>query len=243
MTVEFVRVTDDTVDQLAEALSDLDEQMRGRWRDPSRCLESTWRWCYVEAPGGGGVATVALRDGRVIGKNGSVLLPMEAAGRETLGSLMEGLAVDPEERSWNCFRGLLAESATASIERGVRLGHAFTTREAGRLNTQLGNSNLGYVPVLLGLIDAGSIATRYGLPRVLAHLLVAALGVRRGIATDGDVEIRRGDRFDNRHTGLWSGEAISDRISVVKDARYLSWRYLQCPGRGFLARPGLIVGA
>jgi hypothetical protein len=134
----FERIADGNVDALAEQLSSLDEAVRGRWRDPSRCVPAYWRWCYVNNPVGRSGAGAALDGDRVLAKAGSVYLRVSVDGQEALAALSEGVAALPEARSWHVYRGLVECCWRAGAEDGVRFGFAFATPSASELNRALG---------------------------------------------------------------------------------------------------------
>ncbi|MCA8973797.1 MAG: hypothetical protein KDC98_03710, partial [Planctomycetes bacterium] len=65
------------------------------------------------------------------------------------------------------------------------------------------------------------------------------------------VEVRRVERFDARTDALWDANKDQSRLAIVRDARYLNWRYadahdadyelLECVDRGSGALRGIAV--
>ena len=225
----FARIAGDSVDWLAPELSALDEAARGRSRDPARCLPAHWRWCYLDSPAGGSGAAVALDGDRVIGKSGSVYLRMTVDGQPALAGLSEGMAVTPEARSWHVYRGLIETCWQACVADGVRFGFAFVTPTAAEFNRMLGWPVVGPAPVWMGVLDLGQALRARGLPGArLAPLLRPWLGLRLPVQPAAMEPVKD---FDAGYDGLWASLAKARSVCVIKDARYLQWRYRACPGR------------
>jgi hypothetical protein len=55
-------------------------------------------------------------------------------------------------------------------------------------------------------------------------------------------EIRAVGRFDRRHDRLWESAAATITCSVVRDASYLNWKYVDQPGQAFV-RLEMVEGA
>jgi hypothetical protein len=179
---------------------------------------------------------VAIKEGRVIGKLGNVYANLSVNGSIVKAGLLEGLEVIPEERSWQCFRGILAGCAEASRDDRVGFGYAFSTKSSAKLNQKIGWSILGQVPVYAGFVNLQQALADRSLPPLLTWfgcLLGPAVEVSLksvGCPLEG-CEFKLIERFDADFDELWASAKESRAVAVVKDARYLNWRYLGFPGR------------
>jgi hypothetical protein len=230
--IAFETISAENIGALAPGLTRLHEQLRGE----SRSAEY-WRWSLLESPAGGG-SVAAVKNGRVVGKIGNIFLPMSINGQRAKAGLLEGFAVHDEARGWRCYQGLLHKCFEESVTGGILFGFAFSTRSATRMNRRIGWANLGRAPVYSGFINvAKALRGRRGGWALaapagrLAQPLIGLRGLHR--QKKSDIEIRSTAQFGPEFDELWAENASRQNISVLKDAAYLSWRYLKCPDRGY----------
>jgi hypothetical protein len=231
--LELLKVDGSNIDGLAGGLSELHHSVGGRAVDPAH-----WRWCYVDNPTGKTGTIVALRAGRVVGKFGSVYMRLVAGGERVTAGLMEGLSIEPSERSWQCLSGLMKMSLDEAIKAKVAFGFGFATRVASELSTRLGAVSLGPAPIYSGFINTANVLRGRSVPFPLslvgwlAHPLV---GLKVANVDSTDLDIRGVESFDNSFDGIWDSIEWSPRtVAVVKDSAYLNWRYVRCPDRRYV---------
>jgi hypothetical protein len=223
--INFFRVNKENIDRFSLGLSRLHEQIHQQWREPD-----FWRWCYLGHPFGSGTI-VAVKDDLVVGKLGSIYLPLSVDGCSVKAALLEGLEVLPEERSWHCFRGILGKSLEVSRQDEVTFGYAFANKSSARLNQQVGWSVLGQVPVYAAFLDLRQTLVDRGLP-VPWSWLGAPLNPIIGTTADKEsspdtgYEFKSIPHFDESFDELWDSVKVSRPRAVTKDSQYLNWRYL-----------------
>ncbi len=224
--LSFERLQATQLDEaLARELSELDTVP---W--PRHDHLGYWRWRYFGSPLGSASVVLARRAGRLIGKLASVHMQLESAGQPVVAGLSEGLFIRPEERNWAVLRGLLAESLAAGSDAQLAFGYGFVTPLAAELNRQCGWGNLGRLPILSGFLDLRRALLGRKLPGplgFLGRLGQPLLGVKRAGSAPPGLRIARLKNFDACDGQLASTRR--DAVRVVKDARYLSWRYTGCP--------------
>jgi hypothetical protein len=208
----------------------LHRRIHGQWRQPDY-----WHWCYLEGPAGSGTVA-AIKDGHLIGKMGNVYSRLSVNGRSVKAGLLEGLEVVPEERTWQCFRGILASCVEASRDDRVSFGYAFSTKSSARMNQKIGWSILGRVPMYAAFVDVQQALTDRSLPFPLPWLgRFLEPAIKISLKEVGDqfeaYEFKPVERFDSCFDEIWSSVKESRTVAVVKDARYLNWRYRGCPDR------------
>jgi hypothetical protein len=225
----FQLLTRANLPELADGLTALEEAVHGR-----RLEHSFWQWRYFENPAGGSVTVVALRDGTVLGKSGGVLVPLFAGGVSRTACLMEGLCVLPGERSWPIYRGLLASHAEHSRQAGIDLFFGFSTRLAAGMHRRLGYPDLGRCPVWSGFLDARKVLRSRSIPAssLLAFLAQPLVCVGRR-APGKDVEIAPLEQFGGEVDEFRGAVEERNRVAVDKNAAYLQWRYVRCPGQTY----------
>jgi hypothetical protein len=196
---------------------------------------SYWRWRYVDNPFGKSGAIVALKDGRVVGKLGIVYMNVSVVGEIFLSGVMEGLAVEPAERSWAVFRAMIMKSVEVSMKEGVEFCFSFTTRPAAGVVGRIGAEIIGRMPIFSGFVDVKKTLAARGVPFPFSLAGLAAqplVGVRTRALAPCKLEIRRVPAFDSSFDALWR-EAAPERTSIVKNAAHLEWRYAKCPIREY----------
>jgi hypothetical protein len=160
----------------------------------------TFDWWFDGNPAGS-VRSVAVRDGRVVGVAGHSLYRLVVEGRQRLGQFSVHAVTAPDSRGLGIFRALELRHE----EHGRELGSACVLAFASAPTR----------PLFLGPLGWTQIDRR----RVWARVLPA--GRRRAT--------RRLERFEERHEAAYTEAAAQLRNHLVRDSRYLNWRYPDSP--------------
>jgi hypothetical protein len=159
-------------------------------------------WWFDGNPAGS-MRSVAVRDGEVVGAAGHSLCRLVADGRERLAQFSVHAATTASARGLGIFR---------SLERR----HEEQGRDWGSICV------LGFVSGPTRPIFTGPLGwTRIDRRRVWARPL--PIGRKRA---------RRIDRFEERHETAAAAIAPRLRNHVLRDSRYLNWRFAESP-RGY----------
>ena len=158
-------------------------------------------WWFEGNPGGS-LRSVAMRDGQVVGAAGHSLLTLVVDGEERLGQFSVHAATTPSARGLGVFRAL-------------EVRHEEQGRDRGSVCV-LGFASPPTHGIFLGPLGWTQIDRR----RVWARPL--PIGRRRG---------RRLERFEERHRTATAAADPRLRNHVLRDARYLNWRYVESPRR------------
>jgi Acetyltransferase (GNAT) domain len=164
---------------------------------------NTFDWWFDGNPAGS-VRSVAVRDGGVVGVAGHSLCRMVVGGQERLGQFSVHAVTAPEARGLGIFRALEVRHE----EQGRDLGSACV----------LGFASAPTRPIFLGPLGWTQIDRR----RVWARPLPIGRRTARARAVE---------RFGERHDGTYASAAPRLRNHVVRDSRYLNWRYADSPRR------------
>lgn len=179
-----------------------------------------------------GATTVLELDGRIVAYDGSIGRDVWVQGSPRAGCIMVDSAVHPDFQGRGLsklhLRHFLAR--WADVEQPVSL-------EEGSNNPRLNQSSgLGSermrvantVEVLSRPLSPSAIARRaFARPSTasLARAARSLLTPRRGSAPTADALVRTVDEFDERADTLWEHGRTAFDYCVVRDARYLNWRY------------------
>ncbi len=163
----------------------------------------TFDWWFEGNPAGS-MRSVALRGGEVVGAAGHSICRFVVGGQKRLGQFSVHAATTPSARGLGIFRAL-------------ELRHEEQGRDWGSI-CALGFASEPTHGIFLGPLGWTQIDWR----RVWARPL--PIGRRRGT--------RRIDRFEERHETVAAAAAPRFGNHVLRDSRYLNWRYAESP-RGY----------
>jgi len=159
----------------------------------------TFDWWFDGNPAGS-LRSVAIREDEVVGVAGHSRCRLVVDGRESVGQFSVHAVTAPEARGLGIFRAL-------------ELRHEEQGREAGSACV-LAFASAPTRPLFLEPLGWTQIDRR----RVWARPLPFG---RRGLSAP--------ERFEARHQAAYAEQAHVLRNHVVRDSRYLNWRYVDSP--------------
>jgi hypothetical protein len=180
-----------------------------------------WRWKFQGNPEGAQVCLAVTDAGEVVGQYTGIPVRVAVDGRVVIFSQAVDSMVDARYRLGLKKPGVFASVFTRFAEEfggrdRVLILWGYTTPEALRIGQRL----LGYValhPVmkLIGPVGDPPHSTPWQ----------QMMDLWRGLRCP----IRRVSRFDAGVDRLWERCGRELRVATVRDARYLNWRYADCP--------------
>ena len=194
-----------------------------------------WQWQYLDNPNNGDdgpVIWIAVEGDRVIGQMATMPFPMWWGGKEVSASAGMDCVVSKDAQG----RGL-----------GIALSHAWADHVDVALGLGLNPlsypmlkkifTDVGPVPTYLKVLDATAVARRRWGPvagAIAGPLLGLGLRLfsRRLVPGDG-IEVREVSGVTEEYDDLWARVRASFATAVRRDARYLVWKYVQCPFRDY----------
>jgi hypothetical protein len=177
-----------------------------------------WRWEFEQNPCGIQILVACDEDGRIIAHYAGLPAVYHIAGREQVAGQGVDSMVHPDYR-----RGLRKEGPFLAVARryfatyGTHPVNPFTFGYPNRRAIRVGQRLLGYVPVV------DRLPTLYR--NFFEHDDDDEVG--RGLA--GQVEVREVETFSPEVNGLWAELRDAYPFAVVRDHRYVTWRYCKAP--------------
>lgn len=199
-----------------EGILALFQQVFGRERSLAH-----WRWKFEENPAGQQIMLAVTETGEIVGHYAGIPVRVTVDGKPFIFSQPVDTMISPSHRRGLKKPGLFpnltlkfAEEYGGRDRAAVTFG--FPTDEHSRLGQRL----MGYValpPVvkLVKRIGSGPHRTPWQQMVDLLHRV--------------RVQVREVDRFDAPVDRLWARCERELRVATVRDARYLNWRYADCP--------------
>lgn len=235
--------TDEPSWDLVPYAPELEEQARAlcrrTWGDVEIADEAYHRWQYQENPAGQALSAFA-RDGEtLVAQFGAVPLRMAVDGRTALGALALNVATDEAYRGRGAFVAAARLAGERMASAGVELAWALPNENSfPGFVRRLGYRHVGDVPLLVRPVNVRRLVSeRLPLPGVgaLAAMLARALlrPVPRTQTPEDGISIEPVDGFDAAFDGLWERVRGRQRVMVVRDATYLSWRFRRIPIRRY----------
>jgi GNAT superfamily N-acetyltransferase len=214
-----------------------------------------WKWEFQDGPAGPAVIHVGEVEGDFAAHVAVIPARWRIAGRDTTVSISVDVMTHPRHRRKKIFATLLRNTLLAAGRRGIPFTYVFVIREASRQGALgIGFEELMTVPVVAKPISFRRVLARWlrhdtlcllaaGLAQPLYRLYCLASGRPRA---DRWVTVRETREFDERFTRFFDQASAPHEIVQIRDAAYLTWRYLRNPFRSYrllvAERHGELVG-
>jgi GNAT superfamily N-acetyltransferase len=209
-----------------------------------------WYWEYGENPSGHLVG-VAECSGRIIGHMALVPIYMKSGPETVKGCQAVDLIVHPKFRGQGIFLAIGKLLVNEAGKRGISIAYGFPNKPAHSGHLKYGWFDVCEVPFLVKPLANNNIAdfladhrmigslNRFGaFKRIMNFTLSTCFAVIgfferafnriQGGNTDG-VEIRRAKSYDNRIDDFWKEVSKDYTNMVVRDKKYMNWRYFRKP--------------
>jgi len=177
-----------------------------------------WQWVYEQNPAGNEIVIGEDPEGRVVGHYACIPYRVLVAGQErTCGQGVDSM-VRAEYRRGLKTQGLFVRVANRYFERyGIpehhAYGYGFPNQKAYRIGVRI----LKYRPVHAPVVTLGR------------NLFDKTQDNEVGVGADESGSVVALDRCDERVDRLWSRISPDVGMGTIRDARFLNWRFLDCP--------------
>jgi len=198
-------------------------------------LTKQWRWRYELNPftPSDGPPVVFIRNGReIIGLVAGFRLRMWMGGIECVGEGRGTWVVHPKYRGQNLWRPLIAHASSAPIQ----IGWSRLPPRVQRGINWLSNP----VRPLIRVLDAGALLAHFIFRRRFASIPIRTRTTAtipsplRGASRPLESAVIRLEAFDDRADVLWERARRSNSAMVIRDYRYLNWRFCERPDATYI---------
>lgn len=180
-----------------------------------------WQWKFRDNPEGAHIHVVETEAGEIVGHYAGIPARVIVEGRSFVFSQLVDTMVDRDYRCGLKKPGMFAQLFMKFAEDygghdRAAIMYGFPIPEALRIGQRL----LGYVPLhqlekLVRPVEGVLYRTPWRRAMDKIHQVL--------------VRVRDVDRFDASADRLWEECRRELRVATVRDARYLNWRYADCP--------------
>ena len=213
---------------------------RRAWPQAEIGDERFLRWQYEENPAGPALSALArARGGELIGQFGALPLRLWVDGEERLAALGLNVVTDEAYQGQGVFVALGRAADERMAQAGATIAFAMPNDNSfPGFVRHLGYTHAGDVPFLARPVNLQRLAAQRlrvpGLPS-LAALLARPFAppLPRTAKAVAGVAVERIEEIDEQFDGFWRRVRGRERVMVVRDARYLDWRFRRIPGRRY----------
>jgi GNAT superfamily N-acetyltransferase len=194
-----------------------------------------WQWIHRNSPFGPATIIVAEINGRIIGHHATIPVPIKIGDQATRGSHGIGLMVHPDYRRQGLFIAMAnALRLSPSVGyRSISVGTPSDQAHSGFVN-KLNVSEICEVPNLVKVIDWGTVLKQhYKIPAFAGRpfcYIREQFMYRMPSPKDNGIKIEEVTSFDERIDTFWQKASKMKNIMIIRDRKYLNWRYVANPG-------------
>jgi hypothetical protein len=231
----------DVVLYTPELAGDLLALHRRIWPGADIAGERFLRWQYDENPAGTALSMLARsRANRaLIGQFGALPVRLWVEGEERLGAIGLNVVTDEAYRMQGIFSALGHAADERMAQAGATIAFAMPNENSfpGFIR-RLGYAHAGDVPFLVRPVNVRHLVSKWlAVPGAGAVAAIAAAPfvrpLPRAAKQEAGVAVERVETFDARFDEFWQRIRGRGRVMLVRDVRYLDWRYLKVPVRRY----------
>lgn len=214
----------------------------------------SWNWLYRDHPYGHFIG-VAEHNEQIIGHMAVIPTLMKVGDRTQMGCQAVGLVVHPNFRRQGIFVAVGSFITNEAGKYGIEFGYGFPNLPAHGGHLKYGWFDVCKVPILTKFVSSRSLLNtnrvkklvkQYHLPIKFTKYLstiASALSsiyhkmfyrVKKTMGAN-EITVREVTAFDSRFDDFWKEASEDHPIIVVRDCKYLNWRYFQKPGVKYTA--------
>jgi len=211
-----------------------------------RCDLKRWRWEFGDNPFGS-VQTFSDFKGKIIGHMGLVCVPIKIEKRIILGSQAVDLAVHPSFRREGIFLEIGKKLLRDAKDRGIAISYGVPNDPSYRGHVKYGWFLVSEIPVLVKIMGRKDfllfVLARFRdcfkrpnlisiskFVRTIQNLMkVASVEYYKHSLCSDFFEKHIVTSFDERFDKLWEEMSSQYQLLVVRNTKYLNWRYVEKP--------------
>jgi GNAT superfamily N-acetyltransferase len=196
-----------------------------------------WQWLYHKGPAGPAIIWVAVIGQRIIGHSAVLPLYMKIGNQTCKGSLGIDIMVHPDYRRHGILASFRNSTYDYFTQNGISLTCGLVSDRILSIYRKLQTTEVDELPLLVKIVSWRDVLkTRYKIPYWAGSLLGYLwehLIHRMPSLPETDIQIEPVSVFDKRMDDFWRKASVIKPIMVVKDMKYLNWKYVEKPGNEY----------
>lgn len=231
---------DNPQDRNEEIIKFLTHDMHGR--NPLPVAAESWKWRYIDAPAGEGIISIVVDTTdkeRILGHSALGIFRCRCEGNDISVGVSAAVFVNPDYRKLGAYAILRKTEDEAARRRGLSMLIGFPSRIATSGFLLTGFRMQQQFEVALRAI---TFMQRGALKKPVSFIKHAGLYTLGRLAKHNlkfrNVDVKQLKSFGTETDILWK-RVWNNYSGIIKDSRYLNWRYKQRPNTSFIALMGL----
>jgi len=193
-----------------------------------------WQWLHLLNPAGKSIIEISEKNGLIVGQYPLILHVIKVGPQIVTGSQIVDTMTHPDERKSGISSKLGELVLNELSDRGISIAIGFPNQKAYPFHMKRGWTDIGPFNAMLKPVNAKHILKEYNLKGLF--LIISANAIKfikillipdRELSTS--FTIREIFRFDERVTKMWESLSNQYQIAIVRNDKYLNWRYIDNP--------------
>lgn len=200
-----------------------------------------WRWMFIDNPAGASIIWLARHDGKLVGQYPLVRMNMKIGEEIIMGAQIADTMTHPEYRRQGIAFALGEKALSQLRGEGVSFAIGFPNTQAYPLHMKSGWLDICAFQVMVKPLNLKNIFRSYLSSN--KFLLTTSTGVgnlilktlfmiKKSPKVDG-LTVTRISHFDDRFNDFWKKVSNDYNIIVVRNKKYLNWRYVDVPNNDY----------
>ena len=216
-----------------------------------KCNLKRWHWEYKDNPFGS-IQIFGDFRGKIVGHMGLVCAPIKIGKRIVRGSQAVDLAVHPDFRRKGMFLKIGKKLMQDAENEGIMVSYGVPNEPAYRGHLKYGWFYVSEIPILVkimnkkgfflfvlakfrGFITRPHFNLMSKFVALLKNLIkLTYMGYCKNVLCPDDSESHIVTSFDEQVDKLWNEASKQYRLLVVRNAKYLNWRYARKPQSNYV---------
>lgn len=205
---------------------------------------SHWYWEHKHNPFGGSLIGVAEHNGQIVGHISFVPLKMKIGENVVVASQGVELIVHPDFRRLGIFSAMEGLLLGEVEKKGILITYSFPTQPVRKGHSKYGFFDVSNVLVLIKCFDAYNALIhknpifkkgKFFLRSVLRPFdsVFRAFFKTRKMPLIESLRVAEISSFDDRINNFWDSVSREYGILLVRDKKYLNWRYFEKPDQDY----------
>ena len=207
-------------------------QLRGLTMDVSRDIR-WWRWINRDGPDGPAIIWLAEDGQKLIGHHALLPLRIKIGNRECRCALGFDVMTHPDYQRQGVLTEIRGRLYKYAAENDIKFFFGSTEPRIFTVYAKLKSLPVSEPLMLVKILSWGkALKERYRIPVFIGSIMGRIRGCITGRepSLPGDVEVEWISSFDESIDKFWLKASEIKEIMVVRDMKYLNWRYVAKPG-------------
>ena len=196
-----------------------------------------WKWIHIDNPAGTSIIWLAENGSKIVSKYPVILENMKICDKVLKGAQLIDTMTHPQYRRQGICSALGKKALNETINKDIKLAYCFPTPQVYPLHMKSGWLDVCALQVMIKPLNLKNLIEKYITNKKLPHSILMFVGklitkvaFRTTKFTEKNgVKISKISYFDDRFDDFWDKIKDDYNIIVVRDKRYLNWRYIDAP--------------